>query len=447
MRTTLAFIIILATALAFTVPLRAQIEAKDYPASAKAFVDLLEKGDFAGAVGRFDATMKRAAPEAKLAEIWKGAQGQFGPFKKQLRVRSEKLAGYTCVFVACQFERKTMDMKVVFDGQGRIAGLFFVPARDAAAASAPPPYANTNSFREKPVTVGEGEWALPATLALPASGAGPWPAVVLVHGSGPQDRDETVGALKPFRDLAWGLAAKGVAVLRYEKRTKEHAAKVAASLATLTLKGETIDDALSAAALLRATAGIDPKRVFVLGHSLGGMAAPRIGKADPQLAGLIILAGATRPLENLILEQTRYLLSLQDPGSTEAKAKLAEMETMLAKVKKLGPADASSSTLYFGAPAAYWLDLRAYDPAAAAKSLKQPMLILQGERDYQVTLDDFEGWKQALGSNPAVTFKLYPDLNHLFAAGKGKSAPAEYEQPGHVAETVVSDIAEWARGH
>ena len=434
-------------ALTLIAPIRAQVEANDLPAIAKNSVGLLEKGDFAGAVGRFDATMKQAAPESKLREIWQRAQAQFGSFKDVLRTRSEKQAGYTMVFVTCQFDRSVMDMKLVFDGKGRIAGLFFVPPRDEAAVAAPPAYANTNSFRERPVTVGQGDWSLPGTLTLPATGAGPWPAVVLVHGSGPNDRDETVGANKPFRDLAWGLATKGVAVLRYEKRTKEHATQVAAAISSFTLQEETIDDALSAVKLLRATEGINPRRVFVLGHSLGGLAAPRIGKADSKLAGLIILAGATRPLEDLILEQTRYLLSLQDSNSEVGKAKLAKMEAAVAKVRKLTPADASSSALYVGAPAAYWLDLRAYDPAATAKALSQPLLILQGERDYQATMADFDGWKAALGSRPSVRFKLYPDLNHLFVAGKGKSTPAEYEQAGHVDGEVVSDIADWVRAH
>jgi fermentation-respiration switch protein FrsA (DUF1100 family) len=118
-----------------------------------------------------------------------------------------------------------------------------------------------------------------------------------------------------------------------------------------------------------------------------------------------------------------------------------------AKVKKLTAADASSATLLLQAPPGYWLDLREHDPVAAAKTLKQPLLILQGGRDYQVTEADFEGWKNRLGSRPTVTLKLYPNLNHLFIAGEGKSTPAEYERPGHVAETVVSDIAEWIRSH
>jgi dienelactone hydrolase len=416
--------------------------------AAKQFVDLLTKEDFAGAVARFDETMKTALPEPKLRETWKALQAQAGQFQKQLAARTIKLAGYDVVFVTCQFERTALDTKVVFDGSGRIAGLFFVPTQAATTAGDSPAYVRTNAFRERDFTVGKGEWRLPGTLTLPTSVDRSWPAVVLVHGSGPNDRDETIGANKPFRDLAWGLATKGVAVLRYEKRTKEYAARfIATDLGRFTVQEETLEDALIAVSQLRATDGLDPKRIFVLGHSFGGTVAPRLGQADPRIAGLIILAGSTRPLEDLIVEQTRYLLSIKGDKSAEDNSKLAELQSMVDKVKKLTVADGSSSAVLLGAPPAYWLDLRQNDPLGISKALKQPLLILQGGRDYQVTQVDFDRWKEALGGQPRVTFKLYPRLNHLFVAGEGKSTPAEYEQPGHVAEAAVTDIAEWIMRH
>ena len=420
----------------------------DVTSAGKQFVELLAKEDFAGAVARFDATMKTALPEPKLRETWQALQAQTGPFQKQLGARATKVAGYDVVLITCQFERTALDTKVVFNAKEQVAGLFFVPSQAAANASGPPPYARTNAFREKEFTVGRGEWRLPGTLTVPSAGGSPWPAVVLVHGSGPNDRDETVGANKPFRDLAWGLATKGIAVLRYEKRTKACADNLKVTgLAKFTVQEETIDDALSAVAQLRATDGLDPKRIFVLGHSLGGMVASRIGQADPQIAGLIILAGClSRPLEDVMVEQARYLLSLKAKSSAEENAWLAEFESAAAKVKKLTAADASSSTVLLGGPPAYWLDLRQHDPLAITKGLKQPLLILQGGRDYQVTPVGFERWKEALGAQANVTFKLYPKLNHLFITGEGKSSPAEYEQPGHIAEAVVVDVADWIRG-
>jgi dienelactone hydrolase len=426
--------------LALMAPLTAWAAPGDVTEAGKDFVELLAKEDFAQAVEKFDATMKTAMPDATLREAWQTLQEHAGPFRRQLGATTNKVGTYDVVLVTCQFERMTLDTKVVFDAKGQVTGLFFAPT-----ASTPPPYARPDAFREREITVGKGEWQLPGTLSLPSAGAGPWPGVVLVHGSGPNDRDETVGGNKPFRDLAWGLAARGIAVLRYEKRTKQHALKFKEKgLGLLTVKEEIIDDALTAVAQLRATDGVDPKRVFVLGHSLGGMVAPRIGQADANIAGLIIMAGcASRPPEDLMVEQVRYLLSFKEKPTPEEKAALADLESTAAKIKKLTAADASSPALLAGVPAAYWLDLRKHDTLAIAKTLKQPMLILQGGRDYQAAPADFHHWSKELKDRSRVTFKLYPRLNHLFIAGEGMSTPEEYLRPGHVEEAVVKDIAEW----
>jgi len=419
---------------------QAQDETACLITAARAFVDLLVKKDFTAAVATFDDTMKTSMPEAKLQETWDALLAQVGPFERATKTRTEKRGAYTIVFVTSDFQNSTLDIRVVFDQSKRIAGLFFVPARNAEYA--PPNYVKTDSFREKEVTIGTNEWALPGTLTTPV-GNGPFPAVVLIHGSGPNDRDETLGPNKPFKDLAGGLASKGVAVLRYEKRTKQHPSKLA-SIPKFTVKDEVIDDALAAVELLRKTEGIDAKRVFVLGHSLGGMLLPRIGRLDPNIAGLIALAGATRPLEDVIPEQLAYIFSVDGIISPEEQKQVDQAKEQAAKVKALKPEDAA---VFFGAPVSYWLDLRGYNPPESAKELKQPLLILQGERDYQVTMDDFKRWNAALATKSNVTFKSYPSLNHLFIAGTGRSMPSEYERAGHVDERVIEDITEWIRKH
>src|SRR5262249_12036689 len=150
----------------------------------------------------------------------------------------------------------------------------------------------------------------------------------------------------------------------------------------------------------------------------------------------ILLAGATRPIEDMIVEQTRYILSLKGEPSAADQENLRDLESKVAEIKKLTTSDANSWTILLGAPPVYWLDLRAHAPVAEAKSLKQPLLILQGGRDYQVTPEQFDDWKKGLAGSTTVTFKLYPELNHLFIAGKGKSSPGEYERGGYVAEEV-----------
>lgn len=272
------------------------------------------------------------------------------------------------------------------------------------------------------------------------SGAGPFPAVVLVHGSGPNDRDETIGPNKPFKDLAWGLATRGIAVLRYEKRTKQCPTQMIASMATLTVNEETVNDALVAAEYLRSVRGVAPNRVFILGHSLGGTVAPRIAARDPRLAGIILLAASNRNLADLMLAQNEYLASLDGTVTPDEARTLDELRQQVERVKAL---DFKEGEVILGAAKAYWADILGYDPVATARALTIPMLILQGERDYQVTLADFAAWQAGLAGRAGVAFKSYPSLNHLFMTGSGQPNPAEYDVAGNVAREVVDDIAAW----
>lgn len=399
------------------------------------FIDLLAKGDFTKAADLFDPTMKQQLPVARLSEIWRMLSSQAGPFKERTGIRTEVASNHTLVFVTCKFDRDTIDVRVVFNSSRQIAGLFF------HSTYKPPGYADPQRFREEDVTIGSGEWALPGTLTLP-SGKGPFAAVVLVHGSGPNDRDETIGPNKPFRDIAWGLATKGIAVLRYEKRTREHRSKMATG--RFTVNEETVDDALLGVSLLRQRPEIDSNRLFVLGHSLGGMLLPRIGSLDKQIAGLIVLAGSTRPFEDMILEQYEYIFGLDGSISAEEEKQLASLREQVSKVKDPGLAPDAH---VLGAPGSYWIDLRGYNPPAVAATLASPMLVLQGERDYQVTMKDFENWKTSLAAKKDVTFKSYPSLNHLFISGQGKITPAEYEVAGNVDKEVIEDIARWVLGY
>lgn len=402
-------------------------------------------GDDISAGRHFDETMKKAAPPEMLKMIREGLAKQVGAFKELTGSRLERSGGYVIVYVACVFEKATLDARIVFNADGDIAGLNFVPHVESTEYRTPA-YAWTDAFQETEVEVGHGEWALQGTLSMPL-GPGPFPAVVLVHGSGPNDRDETIGPNRPFKDIAWGLASRGIAVLRYDKRTKVHGPKIVMNpdlASRLTVFEETVEDALAAAALLRRTNGIDPSRVYILGHSLGGMLIPRIAAGDDRTAGFIVLAGLTRPLPETILEQTRYILALKGTLSEEEKTHLAEMEEQIARINTLDPAKDIPGERIMGAFPAYWLDLRGYDPPAEIRNDGRPLFILQGGRDYQVTRKDFENWKKGLEGREKTAFKLYPKGNHLFMEGEGLITPNEYlYTAGHVAEEVIDDIADW----
>ena len=419
----------------------------NFKQQALAFAGQLVAGNFAAAEQRFDDTMRQAILEARLKESWLQLIGQAGPFQQMLDSKAAEREGYYLVTVSCQFEKASIDLHVNFDQDGRIAGLNFQPASVSSPYN-PPDYVRQGAFHEVEVTVGSGEWAVPGTLSLPEGEGQKLPAVVLVHGSGPQDRDETIGPNKPFRDLAWGLASQGIAVLRYEKRTKAHAAQFTPEIiAKLTVQEEVIEDALAAVQLLRHTPGIDPDRIYVLGHSLGATLAPRIGQQDPGIAGLIIMGGLTRPFEDTILDQYTYLYNLSGAITDGQKAELEQLKVKVARVKDPNLSDqVPSKDLPLNVSVAYWLSLRGYQPAEVAQSLAMRIFVLQGGRDYQVTANgDFPAWQKALGDKSNAILKLYPRLFHLFIAGEGPSTPQEYFTEGHVDVEVIQDIADWIK--
>jgi dienelactone hydrolase len=302
-----------------------------------------------------------------------------------------------------------------------------------------------NELKEVAATLGAPGWPLPGVLTLPRV-PGRLPAVVLVHDLGPLDRDAKVGAQKPFLELARGLGARGVATLRYDKRTLAHGRRVA-ELDDLTVDDELLDDALAALAALRLRKDIDPERLFVLGHGLGGMLAPRLAARDRGLAGLVLLAPPARPIPTLLVEQTEYLMSLEGADADAQEVVLATLQhdAALALSEDLDEDDEP----ILGAPPSYWLDLRGYDPVAAAAKLEpsRRIFVAQGGRDHQVGGEDFARWQRGLAARAGAITRLYPALDHLFVAGAGKSKPADYLQAGRVADELLDDLATWIVGN
>jgi len=441
----------LAASLALAAPQDAPDPKSQAPAAsvgplASEVAGMFRSGNLDGISSRFSPQLASMLSPEAFREGWVGIENRVGKLQSIGAPIVRKTAGDHAAVLPVKFEKADWILTLAFDADGKITSLRFTPSSlgtGPAAAPLPefraPTYANAKKFRDSEVKVGAAPWVLPGTLSMPA-GKGPFPGVVLVHGSGPQDRDETVGGTKVFRDLAWGLASQGIAVVRYDKRSRVHGDKVGS--APVTVKDEIVDDAVAAVKLLRTTRGVDPRRIVVLGHSQGGGMVPRIAAADGRLAGVIALAGSTRPIHELIEDQLDYLVT----NGAAKEDEVAPLRAEAQRIRSLDPAKTPPAERIMGAPPSYWLDLRAYDPGATARGNAIPILVLQAGRDYQVTEKDLDGWKKGLEGASFARFQTFPRANHLFVFGEGTSLPAEYQKTGNVAGEVVDLIAKWVKG-
>jgi len=411
---------------------------------AKDIVQKIAAGQFDSVEAQYTPQVAAALAPGRLAGAWASVLEQEGSFDSVASAVTGKVQTFDVVLLVCKFQKGLIDVQIALTAEAKIAGIHFGPHREPPPPWTGPAYAKPDLLTEQPLTLVNGKYELPGTLALP-KGNGPFAAVVLVQGSGPHDQDETVGANKPFEDLAWGLASRGVAVYRYVKRTQKYGPQSSEDPAKLTVDEETVSDARAAVALLARQSKIDPQRIFLLGHSLGAYLAPRVATGDVQIAGIVMMAANTQPMEKLLVDEVHYVVANGPAPTPDEQKQVAAVEDAARKIDSpdLKPGD-TVTVLGGPMPASYWLDLRDYHPVAAAQALKIPILILQGGRDFQVPpATNFEEWKKALSANKNVTFKFYPPLNHLFVAGTGPSLPQDYDKLGHVDEQVVTDIAAW----
>ena len=361
-----------------------------------------------------------------------GSAEQIGP------ARAGTVQGYRAYFVPCVCTGMSVDIILVLE-QDALAGISTGPYTGQTGSDA-----DGQAGPDIPESALGG--SLPGTLTVP-EGDGPFPVVILVHGSGPNDRDETIGNQKPFRDLAEGLPENGIAVYRYDKRTYVYPQEAAADR-NMTLMEETVLDAAAAVQLMGMQDRIDPERIWVLGHSLGGTAVPAIAEtlsnSPVHAAGYILMAPSARPLQDLMREQYTYLYSL-NPGITPEQQ--AGKDAIFAELDRFGSLDTmSDGELLMGAYVPYWRWLAGYDMIASAKKISEPCLVLQGEEDYQVTMNDFLQLKNALGGQPNWRFVSCPGLTHAFTPGLKSEGSAVYARTDKMDVQVILEIASQIAG-
>jgi uncharacterized protein len=430
------------SALAAIVLLASAIGAAAPEVSGRKALDLLLKGRF----GEFSQLLTDDAKTLLTPEFLRDRVASelesFGTLEQVGEPETAKAGANDLVSFPTRFSKTTVIIQLTMNEAGRVAGLHFRPgSRPLPSVWGRPAYSTPALFKERAVTVGEDPWKLGGTLTVPVE-KGRFTAIVLVHGAGPNDRDESIFANRMFADIAEGLSSKKIVVLRYDKRTRTYASQMSGT--DYTLREETVEDAARAVAFVRQQPEVDPERVYVLGHSLGGYALPRIvaesAKQDARVAGAVFLAANARHIEDVGLEQAEFMM--KDGGSPDKLRQLQMLKAQVELVRHLDPSVQYTSTL-LGLPVVYFFDLKDYNPVVEAARLQIPLLFLQGERDFQVTMKDFGLWKTGLAGSPQATFRSYPALNHLFISGEGPGSPAEYRKPGNVAPEVIDDIAQW----
>lgn len=400
---------------------------------AEKYVDAIFAEDFK-ALSKFKLTMQMRFnlllrnQYKKVKQVFTDACGEM--IQRVDTIETEQ-GNYRVVSVAVEFEKTYADINVVFGKNNNITGIHYIYNRI---------YEDMGED-ERLVLIGQ-DYPLSGALAVPESND-LVPAVIIVHGSGPSDRNGASGGNAVYLDIAKQLYSEGIASLRYDKRTYAYKNMPEGHYDDLTVWEETIDDVVQAYKLLRTQEGIDPNKIYIAGHSLGGYLMPRIANELPDAAGFIMLAPSASHLEDLIVKQTEYINNLDGSVSKQEEDALVEIMAIRDNIRTLEADSGYKSYELFWSPESYWLDLQDYSPINEMQSEDRPILIIQGGRDYQVDLTEFSMWQDGLDDNENTRFVMIPELNHMLVAGEGLSTPDEYQNLAEVDRRVGEEMADF----
>lgn len=411
---------------------------EEYRARSLAYLAQFGQGAFGPFLQALAEDYSGPVPKGSFAAQMEQVLRAFGPQQALLGCDVAREGAGTAVEVTSLHILRKLCFTFLYNERGDIARFDLKPAPlDVEPRS-------TDAWEEHPIRVGATGKKLNGMLTLPRGVERP-PVVVLQQGSGPSNMNEQVGlgGNMPFADLAHGLAERGVASIRYDKRSYTYPE----DMVYADVNDEYLDDAADAVRLAAEDGRVDANRLFLLGHSEGGMVGPEIARRNPRICGFISLAGTPRRLEDILLEQTRKMLDGAAGLSKEQRrGQLAAVEQAVRQIKALE--EHGQNSLILGASADYWRSLNAIDTPALARQLAIPMLIMQGGEDFQVLAAvDYKLWQEILAGREDVAFRLYPQLNHLFMRGgcKDRIDPTVYDKPAHMEAEVVRDIADWIK--
>lgn len=350
-------------------------------------------------------------------------------------IESEK-DGYIVVECVCELEAKYLNMIVVFEKNGTITGFRYTENNGYTPEDEKSDY----------VFFG-GEYQIKGKLTLP-DGEGPFPVMIMVHGSGASNMNGGIYSLTPYKDIAEYLKNKGIAVFRYDKRTYLYSEVSNKPFSELTVYDEVIDDVVYAYDYLLTQPEIQSENIFIAGHSFGGYLLPRIAEKTPLVKGYIFLAASAVGFEDVTMNQTNYLCYLDNIMSDEEKVQVALIEEQCRQVKAIEDyTDRKEMVNALGSGFAYWYDLKDYNPVQLATTIEQPMLFLHGERDYQVSISNWDEWKNGLSTKENAVFISYEKINHNLMTGEGKPSPEEYKIENSVSTVLMDDMIDFIHDH
>lgn len=401
------------------------------------YVEMFRNGQFDEFYTHASDRLKTQLPQDKLAEQWSSAAAtarvHSGNQTEQILTKDNQAE----VLVTSVHSRYNLQTSFTFLDEDTV---------DSISVKVTPLIVTPESselWDEFPISVGyDTQKQLNGMLTLPKNVTNPSVAI-LVHGSGANGMDSLIGTAnnRPFSDLAHGLAEKGIAVIRYDKRSYGYPEDV------VDVETEYLRDVKSVVQFALKDSRVNGKKIYLIGHSQGGMLSPVFAKENPEIQGIVSLGGTLLRLEDKVLEQTITMMDQNTELTEEQKnAEINRVKTEVDLIKGLTAESTDDRTkLLLNYPVSYWISINSISPENDAKELTIPMLILQGDNDFQVTYEtDYSYWQQVLSSKENVTFRHYAGLSHVFMPGsRERFDGAVYNPPATMDTQVIQDIANW----
>jgi hypothetical protein len=374
---------------------------------------------------------------------WNELVGTYGEMEKKKIIYFGTQNNYHFISYKIYFESLPYILNLGFTPENKMHYVAFIPAHKIYVY---PDYADADKFSERELSITNGMYVLPGNFTSPYA-KGKHPLVIILPDAGPTDRDGSYNENKPYKDLVGALTTSGYNTYRFEKRPNIYGAfllRDKAAYEPYTCRDEYLDDLYKAIDTLSTLPEVDPPRVYILGHGQGGMLLPLVAKERADVKGIILLGANAKRTQEMMMDQFDYLAKVAPYKKGEYMEQ--KERAKLSMNKKLNPLT-EHHLMPYDVQATYWIWFNNYKHIDIAKKIKQPMLILHADRDYQVNLENLAIWKKELGAKPSVTIKNYPALNHLFYSGGGESTYSEYFSHSNIPDYVIQDLRDWLSAH